>query len=575
MATANSTMSSTINGAGTVHVFQLANDELRRLASFLPAIDLVSFASAARRCNEVSKSQLAQLFHHWVEHTVNHVTDQTGTYLKTISFDEMGAGKATSATNAEVILKVFLRHICSHSFPLDKRAKAQHLERIQAAACSVLNDPRGVVRRGFIALNYHTLSKAFNHLGVCETLQNHSSLLHLIFSDIVGVTGLTSDQLKNEERMSARDQEDHHPSYIFGDLSYKADHVTAEQQNRYGRAARADKPLGNLEWHPAVSFIRGWLLFKCGNLSAYALAAKLFEVAAAHPLLHPTCALLCALTKFHTVRHVNFCFDYPAHKISKWACMALADLLVGLTFACEADGNAIVEAPLMIETLSAIVLCLDIIETSFGIGKKLCLVAAQLSTTCHLPRTKLLAEATLLHNIKMHGCMGKTELEKAHRAMKNSWAGVVHSQNWETIQYLARFQKGDLGEPFAPYESCYEQAIWSRSPRRATGTTSPLHPSMQRNIEEMLRRRWLDRPAQVSRRMERGDPYSNRFASRSMSICETPQRPNRCQVCGQIARSRCSRCHKVWYCNSACQKIDWRIVHKKFMCEKKRKTADR
>lgn len=36
-----------------------------------------------------------------------------------------------------------------------------------------------------------------------------------------------------------------------------------------------------------------------------------------------------------------------------------------------------------------------------------------------------------------------------------------------------------------------------------------------------------------------------------------------CANCGVIARSRCSRCHTVWYCGRKCQKIDWVAGHSK------------
>lgn len=40
-----------------------------------------------------------------------------------------------------------------------------------------------------------------------------------------------------------------------------------------------------------------------------------------------------------------------------------------------------------------------------------------------------------------------------------------------------------------------------------------------------------------------------------------------CEVCGKVCSSCCSRCKKVWYCSSTCQKKDWLKGHKDTCCK--------
>jgi hypothetical protein len=56
-----------------------------------------------------------------------------------------------------------------------------------------------------------------------------------------------------------------------------------------------------------------------------------------------------------------------------------------------------------------------------------------------------------------------------------------------------------------------------------------------------------------------------KIQAKQASIVPTP-----CLVCGEEAKSVCSRCESAWYCGEDCQKKHWKSGHKK-ECKKNNK----
>lgn len=435
---------------------------------------------------------------------------------------------------------------------------------VQATTCKVLSDPRGIFRTGTPTMrNYGIYSAVFlqPHRGAWPTLPGetlrqldaplyaaeaqasaddttarayrfHAGLLYLIYAVIKPIGELSTESLDGEAQDSRFQQEDSgYSEDIYGDLSYKPEHVTYEQLCRYSKidVHQLHDEVGQLDSHPAVMFVRGWLHFKTCR---YEASLEYFLNAEQHSILRATCILLAALARFHMIHRLHS--SASGHR-EKWALVALNWLFSAIHRAIESTGNEAVEAPLLADAMAAVAMCFVILGAR-DLGAQFCRIA--LSWSDRQMPSKLVIQAAQIYGIDVPGLFPWTQLEQLREKILQQWArlgnGNMAARQAASLDPMSMYR-------FQPYESCFTAGV-----RRGVFE----QPLMEARLE------------QLESDLEQLESDVCEYLRSGTDLTEGVQRT--CQVCNAPATSRCGHCRKVWYCGTACQRLDWTAAHREY-----------